>query len=275
MFSWLRKKKPAVPERTVYDLPPAGENPANPGRLVKANWDFSDGERNWKEEMDVPRSLRAVLEAQGHRLLAEDEGVLVDVDSGIALRPLLESMEPIHKKGVRTVTTIEIKHASRISTAIFEYQHSRGPDIESSLRDGFEQWYALDFAALLDAMRDEAISCQEMILPVGGDEPRQRRVTLGPVRYYRQNEVTEHEEHSFCPCCLFTNCFDSLKPAIDASGFQAVRLFASRDENGNVSADCRINGEDFEPGKAALIDYALGWPEAGFEFRKQYVIIQD
>ena len=39
-------------------------------------------------------------------------------------------------------------------------------------------------------------------------------------------------------------------------------------------ADCRVNGDDFEPGAIALRAYATTWPDAGYEFRKQYVIFQ-
>ncbi len=34
-----------------------------------------------------------------------------------------------------------------------------------------------------------------------------------------------------------------------------------------------MNGEDFEPGKAALRKYAATWPDRGVEFRKQYVVV--
>jgi hypothetical protein len=54
-----------------------------------------------------------------------------------------------------------------------------------------------------------------------------------------------------------------------------VRLFAMRGADGAAEADCRLNGEDWEAGKAALIKYVESWPDLGVEFRKQYVIIQD
>jgi hypothetical protein len=42
----------------------------------------------------------------------------------------------------------------------------------------------------------------------------------------------------------------------------------------NKGAPYRLNGEDYEPGATALKTYVATWPEAGFEFRKQYVILQ-
>jgi len=52
-------------------------------------------------------------------------------------------------------------------------------------------------------------------------------------------------------------------------------LFAMRNSQGHAEADCRVNGEEFEPGKLALRKYVETWPEAGIEFRKQYVVIQN
>lgn len=47
-----------------------------------------------------------------------------------------------------------------------------------------------------------------------------------------------------------------------------------RDADGTPQADCRVNGENWEPGAQALREYARTWPEAGFEFRNQSVIWQ-
>jgi hypothetical protein len=41
-----------------------------------------------------------------------------------------------------------------------------------------------------------------------------------------------------------------------------------------VQADCRVNGEDWSAGAEALRAYVTRWPDRGFEFRKQYVVIQ-
>ena len=61
---------------------------------------------------------------------------------------------------------------------------------------------------------------------------------------------------------------------MEGDAFYGLRLYAARDENGEPQADCRINGEDWEPGKEALRDYAGTWTPAGYEFRKQYVVLQ-
>ena len=54
-----------------------------------------------------------------------------------------------------------------------------------------------------------------------------------------------------------------------------LRLFAARGEDGAPQADCRVNGDDWEPGAQALREYVKTWAEAGYEFRKQYVVLQN
>ena len=51
--------------------------------------------------------------------------------------------------------------------------------------------------------------------------------------------------------------------------FYGIRLFAARNSEGGAEADCRINGVDWAPGAAALLEYVATWPDRGFEYRKQ------
>ncbi len=59
-----------------------------------------------------------------------------------------------------------------------------------------------------------------------------------------------------------------------AQGVTRARLFAAREQDGTPLADCRVNGEDWAHGAQALRKYAITWPAAGYEFRKQYVVLQ-
>jgi Family of unknown function (DUF6348) len=130
----------------------------------------------------------------------------------------------------------------------------------------------------------------EMAFPEKDGKPaRFRRAVLGPVAHFmtmphaprdesgaaepRENEEAA-EKHPFCPCCPLTNSFHAFKGLIEDDGFYGVRLFAARDAQGSPQADCRVNGEDWETGAEALREYVRTWPEAGYEFRKQYVILQ-
>jgi hypothetical protein len=66
----------------------------------------------------------------------------------------------------------------------------------------------------------------------------------------------------------------TFKDFIQRDEFFGLRLFAVRNPDGTAQADCRVNGEEWEPGKAALREYVQTWPDAGMEFRKQYVVLQ-
>ncbi len=264
MFSWLRKQT-AQPSPKV---PRPGENPANPGIGSVANWSFADGERTWQEPMNLLSTLERLLTERGRSIRMEGN-VIVDLESQLSLRPLLQTMQPVHQKGVRTSTTIEIKHPTIILSPIFEYQHSAGPNIEESVMAGFRQWYGSDFITLVDAVREEAVDCMEL----SEDE---RRITLGPLLHGYQTDVPRDDsEHPPCPCCMFTKTKSAYQPLMTSSGFYALRFYAARDQHGRPIADCRLNGEDYPAGKKELMEYAGTWKSAGVESRKQYVIIQD
>lgn len=262
----------------MRDLPGAGENPANLGVTAEAKWTFHDGARSWEEHMDLLTTLRLLLEERG-RSVTVDGPMLVDTDSNLSLRPLLSSMEPIHKGGVNTSTTIEVKHPTRIPSPIFEFQHSTGPDLEQSFREGFRQWYDTDFLTLREAMLEKAEDCVELLLESGQQEPSwSRRVTLGlPLRMGESGLQPSMEQtgHEFCSCCLFTSSVESFGPLLESHGFFALRLYAARKPDGSCLADCRVNGVPHPEGQQALLRYAKTWPSSGLEYRKQYILIQD
>jgi hypothetical protein len=272
MFGWFRKKTPP-PELAV---PPP---PQHRGDVRVA---FTNGRRSWTEETNLFRLMTEVLRARGH-VVEQREDHVEHVESGFRIVPNLENFKPLDRGGVQTVTTVRVTHPRLVPDGLFEFQHSTGDNIETSFRDGFDNWAQMDFATLLEATRTKPKQCMamEMKFPAEGDTPpRVRRIVFGPVMHFRSNPPAEAaakdegSDHDFCPCCLFVQSLDAFKPLVDKDGFFGVRLYAMRDENGEAGADCRINGEDFEDGKAALRAYVARWPQAGVEFRKQYVVVQ-
>ena len=71
-----------------------------------------------------------------------------------------------------------------------------------------------------------------------------------------------------------TKTFEAFRTFLEGDGFYGLRLFAARDAEGTPQADCRVNGEDWEKGAQRVGEYARSWPAAGYEFRKQYVVLQ-
>jgi hypothetical protein len=217
-----------------------------------------------------------VLTSAGHSLSTGKSWI--ELETGLVLQPGLVSFHPLEQGGVRTVTTVEVSHPTGIPAGVFEFQHSAGKDTRQSLTKGFDAWMHLDLPVFLDALRPKPEQCTflEYVFPAQSATCAQkRRVVLGPVSHLASRQAeSKPEEHPFCPCCLFTHCGDVMKPIIQDGNFCGIRLFAMRDQNGAAGADCRLNGQDWEPGKTALIEYVKSWPERGLEFRKQYVILK-
>jgi hypothetical protein len=151
--------------------------------------------------------------------------------------------------------------------------------MQGSVRKGFEQWMQADLPVFTDALRKKPQRCTYLQMEPaaeGSSLPGTRRVVLGPASHLVSRPAeNKDEEHPFCPCCLFTKTGDIWKDKISSSSFYGIRLFAMRDSDGSAGADCRVNGQDWATGKAALTHYAESWPNRGVEFRKQYVIIQN
>jgi hypothetical protein len=267
MFDWLRRKASSLPLKT---------SPANPGRGSKISLAFTNGKRTWTEDVDLVLSMAEVLRSGSFAITTGKASV--QLDSGLMLQPAIVSFKPLQPGGVQTVTTVEVSHAAGIPAGVFEFQHSTGDDTRQSVAKGFEAWMELDLPVFMDALRPKPEKCTflELELPADGGTPaRKRRVVLGPVSHLVSRAAEgQPEEHPFCPCCLFTNCGTVMKPKIHDGRFYGVRLFAMRGQDGAPGADCRLNGEDWEPGKNALVEYVKSWPHRGLEFRKQFVIIQ-
>jgi hypothetical protein len=232
------------------------------------------------DTIDLVSEAQAALAEQGYAV-ERDQYDLHLPAFGLTLYPRGVSLSP-SSDGARSVTVVYVTHAI-FASGLFEYQHGIGKDPREALRFGLSQWAQLDLPVLCDATRDKPENCAllEMEFPAGdGQEKRKRRIVLGPVMHMAQHPEQEsqqtegEDEHSFCPCCLTTNCLEAFRPLLDIDEAFGVRLLASRSQDGETSADCRINGEDFHEGMAALRAYAERWPERGFEMRKQYVIFQ-
>lgn len=211
-----------------------------------------------------------------------EDAQLVLPDAGLQIVPRGWEIAQINNR-TRTVTTINAIDTRHFPKGLIEFQHGLGDTLAESLRYGFEQWLRIDFPVLASVAQGEMMSCSamEIELPESATSPaRRRRIALGPPAQFTAKPIpeprgTEGEEssaHDFCPCCLTTNSFDAFKPLLESNETFGVRLYAARDDNGEASADCRVNGEDFTPGAEALRAYAANWPDRGFEFRKQYVI---
>ena len=222
---------------------------------------------------------------------AQEQGERVVLDDGLQLVPHMVNMAAQSDDSWRTSTVVEVYHPL-IKDLIFEYQHSAGSSQLASLHDGFNNWARMDLTTLRNAIQPE-LECASLGLGYTDEstgEAYQRQVVLGPTAHYQQQPPQEHahgsqqhaddgdnsdDDHDFCPCCLFTNSMEAFTDLLKGREFLGVRLYAARDSQGEVSADCRVNGEDYPAALPYLQAYAQSWPQAGLEFRKQYVVIRN
>lgn len=247
------------------------DNPqANPAHGSKGKCAFQSGDRQWEERFDLVQSLSQAMAAKkiGHRVSGETLNV-----QGIHLAPGIVHIQPMENGGVRTLTTIEYAFDPLRLEGIFEFQHATGSNLDESLRTGFAYWVDSDLPVMIEALTRSTQSHTKMTMET--KEGLRKVAYLGnPLRLALRTDKDD-PCHPFCPCCLFTNSLRAFEEQLKQPGFFAIRLLASRSPDGEVSADCRINGVDFDPGFAYLRSYAEQWPDQGFEMRKQYVILMD
>jgi hypothetical protein len=287
MLSWFRRRKPQTPPAAPPPpAPPEDEDAEAPppdfGTHIRVA--FASDRRSWEEDFDLLRVAADVLRQFGHTVTTDAPDALRVAPAGLTLRPVLRHFQPLDDgAGTTSVTTIHADHPDFGGQEVFEYQHASGETLEAAIRSGFEQWAQVDLPVLLDALAAQPANCalMEMAFPDApdGTPGLARRAVLGPIAHFARNPASQPSDgdggHSFCPCCFLTQNIDAFKPLVESTGFHAIRFYAARGDDGEPQADCRVNGEDHADGAAALRRYVTTWPDAGLEFRKQYVILQN
>ena len=217
--------------------------------------------------------LGSVLETEGYK--PRHDGPMLLLPSGIRLRAEVGEVVRINEERVRTMTRTIASH-ERFPQGLLEFQHAPGDTVERALQEGFRAWARMDLVALEDATRDRPRDCTVMDVPGSAAAGRRRQILLGPVAHMvtKPENAPAPDDHPFCPCCLMTSSLQAFLPVLQRDGVAGIRLFASRAQDGTLAADCRVNGEPYEPGVKPLVDYARTWPNRGVEFRKQYVIVR-
>lgn len=265
MFSWFRR-----------DRGPEGGRPhAAPG----AERETSDDVESPDAGVDVLAILASVMKEHGREVVPRGD-LLEDTATGLYFWPQYHGSFPLPNSGFRTVTTIAFRHDNAVPSGCFEYQHGWGATAVDSVRTGFDQWAQTDLVAILESLEPTPPTCMtlQMSFPEKDDRPeRHRRAVLGPVAHFPAELPPPNgdEEHPFCACCLLTRTLLAFKDQLEDDDFHGIRLFATRNADGSPAADCRVDGQDWEPGAEALRQYVKTWPGTGFEFRKQYVILQN
>lgn len=261
------------------ELKKLDNNPAHDG-IITLTWQTESGESG-EDVINVALLLQEKLAENHIPTEIVDEYWLYQPDTGYYFLPALWDFE-LNDGSFSSASTIQIHHKELFPNGIFEYQYSFGgrETLNEALLSGFDTWLKTDWETLWDAAcPDEA---NHLYLNMDfADEALKRLVLLGSVGFYpapNENEEDEasYETHGeFCECCLFTQSLQAFEPLLKSAENYAIRIFVSRDDEGEYNADCRVNGEDWADALDSLKNYAKTWAGEGMAFRKQYIIIRN
>lgn len=254
-------------------------NPAHDG-IVTISWGKENGEAG-EDQINLAILLQQAFAENEIKAEIVNEYWLYQPDTGYYLLPSLWDFE-LDDGLFRSASTIQIHHPELFPHGIFEYQYSFGgrETLDEALLSGFDTWLKTDWETLSDAALPR--DANHLLLNINFEnEPFKRLVLLGSVGFYpakeenEQNEETCEQHGEFCECCLFTQSLEAFEPLLKSSENYAIRLFASRDDEGHFSADCRVNGDDYPDALESLKNYAKTWSSEGVAFKKQYIIIRN
>ena len=262
---------------------------SNPGSGFELEIGFEDEKGNQLvENLDLVDLMRRLLNEYGHDVESHDS-YLVHTNSSYVISPQFVDAQ-VSDEGVQIVSTVQVNHPLYIPEGVFEYQHDFGSSPLEAFENGFVSWIETDFATLLEVQSSEPNECQYLVFREPSADKPGRRAVLGPLMQisdYDEDQIEAlQQQHSadqddedghgdsFCPCCFLTESMEVFKPFIESDGFVGIRMFATN-ADGDVDADCRVNGNEFPEGAKALAAYAHTWTSDGFEARKQYVILHN
>ena len=176
-------------------------------------------------------------------------------------------------EGAPRVAGVEVAlHSPTLfDTTAYEYSYGGGRSDEEGLVAALESWAAYDLPVLTEAASGSADVCSLMEMrrnAVNGIAPGTWRITAGPLVYRAGEAGTQ----PCCRECLLAMSMPSLLPLMTRPKSFALKLVASKDEDGTTSADCRRNGEDVPEAIAAIAAAAADWPVLqGLHMRRQYL----
>lgn len=209
-------------------------------------------------------------------------------DNGYSLLPALINFYSDENNEIKISATVQIHHKEVFPNGIFEYVYpqKKVENVIGGLFELFETWVNLDWRTLCDCLKFEKSEFMSMRIDLNKEKTQAKHVFYGPVLSYPNIDVEDAKAKGidvdpyideFCPCCLFTNSMEAfVKQIKDTNQNYAIRLFAMKDPNGEVDADCRINGEEYPQAEEYLKKYAKTWKDCDIiKMRKQYVIIKN
>lgn len=222
----------------------------------------------------LQQQMQALLAGQQIAFQAYDN--YLELDSGLCLCLQPQEGQALSDARFRCCVRIQCWHALLFPEGLTEFQHALGSDTGSASEAALKQWLTIDYPVLQQALKQQP-DLTVIELPLAGSsatEPLYRQIILGPVAHLASLPAKRKEDHPFCPCCLISESMEAFHELLQSPQPLGIRFFVSRDQQGQLAVDCRVNGVDFPAAQPALLAYAEKWQPRGLEFRKQYVLVR-
>jgi len=244
----------------------------NPGVGVKLKLQKTSGDFQIINLADI---LESAFINKGYEVVNEGLCIRI-VGTDFIVTPTSVKVAP-KGNGWSTTTTIQVDSQLAFQKPIFEFQHESADQPIQSILKGFQNWIDYELSVLLDVIEENPENSAGVAFrwqTAKGAEVR--KVTFGPIIWFRMqpnNSILEPTGHLFCRCCMYNDkrISGALAELLRSERVYGIKLFAFRDQDGMTSADCRVNGVAYNPGKSALLEYAKQWAQNGSEYRKQYL----
>lgn len=157
----------------------------------------------------------------------------------------------------------------------YEFSYGWGETEAAAAASAFARWVELDLPVLRDACAGTAEHCVMLEMTANeanGAAPGTWRIYLGPLHYVAGAAGAE----PCCQTCLLAMSMPFLHEVLSRPVSSAIKIVASRHEDGTGSADCRRNGHDLPDAIDRIAATAAAtWPgSAGTQSRRQYIYFQ-
>lgn len=237
------------------------------------------------EPFDATDTLARVLDRREFLYDRSEQAVRLR-ESELAMSPRVMGVYVLPDGRCQTVCTVTVLHRRLFPDGLFEYQYATGRLVSGSLATGFAEWVDTDLDVLIEAVTGKVDRCTllDVIVPATADRPlRLRRAFIGPIEQRGSSAaVNRHKQRQprtegavFGPSLCLTDSPATFVGQIEGDGLFGLKFYGVRQSSGTVGADCRVNGNEFDPGKKALAKYVRTWPGREPRAEKQYVVIRD